>query len=519
MHGAVAALDQGTSSTRCLIFAPDGRVLGAAQREHRQIFPEPGWVEHDPEEIAANAEAVTAEALAAAGLKPAALAALGIANQRETTLLWDRVTGTPLHNALVWQDTRTDALVAAYAAQGGIDRFRAATGLPLASYFSAVKLRWLLDHVPGAAARAEAGELAFGTMDSWLAWRLTGQHVTDVTNASRTLLMNLRTLQWDPALLAAFGIPRAVLPRIVPSSGVIGTGRGVLAGVRLAGMLGDQQAALVGQGCFAPGEAKVTYGTGCFLLVHCGAAPVASRAGLIGTVAYRFGDAPAAYALEGSIAVTGALVQWLRDNLRLIGSSAEVEALAGSVPDNGGVYIVPAFSGLFAPWWRADARGVIAGLTRFATAGHIARAALEATAFQVMDVVAAMRRDGAAPVSLRVDGGMVANATLMQFQADMLDLKLDRAAGAEATAWGAAVAAGLAVGVWPGTEAVRGLARMDRRFAPAMAPERRAALAAAWHKAVERSFGWAEPISGGDLSYGTEMSNPAVTQRVHQGSA
>ena len=492
MPHALVALDQGTSSTRCLIFAPDGAMLGAAQREHRQIFPQPGWVEHDPLEIAANAEAVMTEALAAARLTARDIAAIGLANQRETIVVWDRATGAPVHNAIVWQDTRTDALVAAYARDGGPDRFRAATGLPLASYFSALKLRWLLDHVPDARARAEAGALAFGTIDTWLLWRLTGRHVTDVTNASRTQLMNLATLEWDDALLAAFGVPRAMLPEIVASSGVIAPARGALAGVPVAGVLGDQQAALVGQGCFAPGEAKVTYGTGCFLLVHAGKRPVASSAGLITTVAYRFGTAPAAYALEGSIAVTGALVQWLRDNLRLIGSSAAVETLAASVPDNGDVYIVPAFSGLFAPWWRTDARGVIAGLTRFATAGHIARAALEATAYQVMDVVEAMRRDGAAPRVLRVDGGMVANELLMAFQADMLDLPLDRAAGAEATAWGAAVAAGLAVGVWPGPEAVRGLARSDRRFAPAMGADRRAALARLWHKAVERSFGWAD---------------------------
>ena len=492
MPHALVALDQGTSSTRCLIFAPDGAMLGAAQREHRQIFPQPGWVEHDPLEIAANAEAVMTEALAAARLTARDIAAIGLANQRETIVVWDRATGAPVHNAIVWQDTRTDALVAAYARDGGPDRFRAATGLPLASYFSALKLRWLLDHVPDARARAEAGALAFGTIDTWLLWRLTGRHVTDVTNASRTQLMNLATLEWDDTLLAAFGVPRAMLPEIVASSGVIAPARGALAGVPVAGVLGDQQAALVGQGCFAPGEAKVTYGTGCFLLVHAGERPVASSAGLITTVAYRFGTAPAAYALEGSIAITGALVQWLRDNLRLIGSSAAVETLAASVPDNGDVYIVPAFSGLFAPWWRTDARGVIAGLTRFATAGHIARAALEATAYQVMDVVEAMRRDGAAPRVLRVDGGMVANELLMAFQADMLDLPLDRAAGAEATAWGAAVAAGLAVGVWPGTEAVRALVRVDRRFVPRMDKARREALAAAWHKAVERSFGWAD---------------------------
>ena len=492
MPHAVAALDQGTSSTRCLIFGPDGSVLGSAQRPHEQIFPAPGQVEHDPMEILANVERVLGAALTDAGLVARDIAALGIANQRETTVLWERATGRPLHNAIVWQDTRTDALVAQLARAGGADRFRATTGLPLASYFSAVKLRWLLDHLPGARARAEAGELAFGTIDSWLLWHLTGQHVTDVTNASRTQLMDLASLRWDPALLAAFAIPPPLLGRIVASSGVIGEARGALAGVPVGGILGDQQAALVGQGCLAPGQAKVTYGTGCFLLAHTGAAPVASAAGLLATVAYQFGTAPAAYALEGSIAVTGALVQWLRDNLRLIGTSAEVAALAASVADNGDVYFVPAFSGLYAPWWRADARGVIAGLTRFATAGHIARAALEATAYQVRDVVAAMRRDGAPPTALRVDGAMVDNDLLMQFQADMLDLPLLRGASAEATAFGAAAAAGLAVGVWPDPAALGALVRTTRRWEPAMDPARRAALTASWHKAVTRAFDWQE---------------------------
>lgn len=490
MPHAIAALDQGTTSTRCLIFDPDGRVLATAQRPHRQIFPQPGWVEHDPLEILRNSDAVIAEALAAARLDARDITALGLANQRETTVLWDRATGLPLHNGIVWQDTRTDPLVAAFARDGGPDRFRAATGLPLASYFSALKLRWLLDHLPDARARAEAGALAFGTIDTWLLWHLTGRHLTDVTNASRTQLMNLATLDWDPDLLAAFGIPAALLPEIVPSSAVVAEARGKLAGVPVAGILGDQQAALLGQGCFAPGEAKVTYGTGCFLLAHTGARPVASSAGLVATVAYQLGDAPACYALEGSIAVTGALVQWLRDNLRLIGSSAEVEALAASVPDNGDVYIVPAFSGLYAPWWRPDARGVIAGLTRFATAGHIARAVLEATAFQVMDVVEAMRRDDVPLGALRVDGGMVANGMLMQFQADMLGVPLARTATAEVTALGAAGAAGLAVGVWPDPAALRVLAVPTRRWEPTMPSARRHALAASWHKAVTRAFDW-----------------------------
>jgi glycerol kinase len=491
MPHAIAALDQGTTSTRCLILDRAGRVLGAAQREHRQIFPRPGWVEHDPREIIANAGVVIAGALAAAGLGPRDIAALGIANQRETTLLWDRRSGEPLADAIVWQDTRTDPLVAAFAGDGGIDRFRAATGLPLASYFSALKLRWLLDHIPDARARAEAGALAFGTIDSWLLWHLGGRHCIDVTNASRTQLLNLATLDWDPALLDAFAIPRPLLPEVVASSGMLAEARGPLAGVPIAGILGDQQAALVGQGCLAPGEAKATYGTGCFLLANTGTTPVASSAGLVTTVAYRFGTEPAAYALEGSVAVTGALVQWLRDNLRLIGSSAEVEALAATVADNGDVYIVPAFSGLYAPWWRPDARGVIAGLTRFATAGHIARAVLEATAYQVMDVAAAMARDLGAPLrALRVDGGMVANAALMQFQADMLDIPLERAANAEATALGAAFAAGRAVGFWTSPEELR--PAVAQRWTPAMDAARRDTLAASWHKAVRRSFGWQE---------------------------
>ncbi len=407
-------------------------------------------------------------------------------------MLWERETGRPVHNAVVWQDTRTDALVADYAAAAGQDRFRARTGLPLASYFSALKLRWLLDTLPEARRRAEAGELLFGTVDSFLAWHLTGLHVTDVTNASRTMLMDLRALAWDDALLAAFGIPRAVLPRIVPSSAVIGAARGALEGVPFAAMLGDQHAALLGQTCFAPGEAKNTYGTGCFLLMNTGTEPVPSRCGLVTTVAYKLGDAPAAYALEGSIAVTGALVQWLRDNLGLIGASAEVETLAASVPDNGGVYVVPAFSGLYAPYWRADARGVIAGLTRFATSAHIARAALEAAAYQTRDVLAAMREDsGIALTALRVDGGMVVNALLMQFQADILDVPVIRPRTIETTALGAAYAAGLAVGYWQGTEDLRRNWGEDRRWLPAMPQSRRAELCRSWEKAVTRSFDWA----------------------------
>jgi len=487
----IGALDQGTTSTRFAVFDRGGAIVASAQREHRQIYPRPGWVEHDPAEIWEVAQAVIVEALADGGLAPRDLAALGVANQRETTLLWERATGRPVHNALVWQDTRTDGLAAELARDGGADRFRDATGLPLASYFSALKLRWLLDSVPGARTRAEAGDLLFGTVDTWLLWNLAGLHVTDVTNASRTQLMNLRSLAWDEALLGAFGVPRAALPSIVPSSGVLGAARGLLAGVPVAGVLGDQQAALFGQACFDPGEAKGTYGTGCFLLVNTGEAPVASRHGLLTTLAYqRAGEAPR-YALEGSIAVTGALVQWLRDNLGLIRASAEVEALARSVPDNGGVYFVPAFSGLYAPHWRADARGIIAGLTGYARAPHIARAALEATAFQVMDVVRAMEEDtGAALRALRADGGMTTNGLLMQFQADMLGVSVVRPRVIETTALGAAYAAGLAVGYWRGLDEVREHWDTARTWTPSMDAAQREALTRSWRRAVTRSFGW-----------------------------
>ncbi len=488
----VGAIDQGTTSTRFIVFDHAGAIVASAQREHRQIYPRPGWVEHDPAEIWEATQAVAIEALAAGGLEPRHLAALGITNQRETTLLWERATGRAVHNALVWQDTRTDRLVAEMARDGGPDRFRAATGLPLASYFSALKLRWLLDEVPGARARAEAGDLIFGTVDTWLLWNLAGLHATDATNASRTQLMNLRTLAWDDALLKAFDIPRAVLPAIAPSSGVLSEARGVLAGVPIAGVLGDQQAALFGQTCFDPGEAKNTYGTGCFLLMNTGETPVASKHGLITTVAcQRTGHKPA-YALEGSIAITGALVQWLRDNLAIIRTSADIEALASSVPDNGDVYFVPAFSGLYAPHWRADARGIIAGLTRYAGAGHIARAALEATAYQVMDVARAMHADcGIAPSALRVDGGMTVNELLMQFQADMLDVPLLRPRVIETTALGAAYAAGLAVGYWQGIDDVRANWAVDCTWRPAMDAARRTALAGSWHKAIGRSLEWA----------------------------
>lgn len=503
MSRYVAAIDQGTTSTRFIVFDAAGRIVAAAQKEHEQIYPRPGWVEHAPAEILRNTEEVVAAALRDARLEVADLAAVGITNQRETTVLWERRSGRPVHNALVWQDTRVDALVAYYAAryteQGGKDRFRAITGLPLASYFSALKLRWLLDHVPDARARAEAGELLFGTMDTWLLWNLTGGprgglHLTDVTNASRTLLMRLDTLQWDEELLRIFRIPDAVLPRIVSSSEVYAAAtRGALQGVAIAGILGDQQAALVGQACFEPGAAKNTYGTGCFLLMNTGTQPIASTAGLVTTVAYRFGNQPAHYALEGSIAIAGALVQWLRDNLGLIDASADIEALAAAVEDNGDVYIVPAFSGLYAPYWKEHARGVITGLTRYANRAHIARAALEATAYQTRDVLTAMEQDAGIRLGeLRVDGGMVVNELLMQFQADILDAHVVRPAVAETTALGAACAAGLAVGYWKDPSELQRNWSVGRRWSPQMAGERRTKLYAAWQKAVSRSFGWVD---------------------------
>ncbi|HTW37627.1 MAG TPA: glycerol kinase GlpK [Steroidobacteraceae bacterium] len=493
----VGAIDQGTTSTRFILFGRRGEIVASAQKEHRQIFPRPGWVEHDALEIWENTREVIGSALERAGLAPSDLAAVGITNQRETSVLWDRHTGRPLHNALVWQDTRVGELVAAYAREGGQDRFRARTGLPLATYFSALKLKWLLTEVPGARAMAEAGDALFGTIDSWLVWNLTGGasrgvHVTDVTNASRTQLMNLATLGWDPQLLAAFEIPRACLPRIVSSSEVYGEATApALVGARIAGILGDQQAALVGQTCFKPGEAKNTYGTGCFLLLNTGEQAVASTSGLVTTVAYRLGNDKPAYALEGSIAVAGALVQWLRDGLGLIRTSAEVEQLARQVDDNGDVYFVPAFSGLYAPYWKASARGVIAGLTGYANRSHLARAVLEATAYQTRDVLAAMERDcGTALTELRVDGGMVANELLMQFQSDILDVPVVRPRVTETTALGAAYAAGLAVEYWKGRDDLVRNWEVERRWEPAMEAEPRARLYRSWQKAVARSLDW-----------------------------
>jgi glycerol kinase len=488
----IAAIDQGTTSSRCMVFAEDGRVVAVDQREHRQYFPRPGWVEHDPLEIWQNVQAVVAGALARAGIGPRDLAAIGITNQRETTVLWDRRTGQPVHPAIVWQDTRTDELVAALAADGGIDRFRAATGLPLATYFSGPKIAWLLDTDPALRARAEAGEVLFGTIDTWLIWNLTGRHVTDVTNASRTLLMNLATVDWDDELCAALRVPRAMLPEIAPSSMVYGTARGELTGVPVAAALGDQQAALFGQVCFDRGDAKCTYGTGAFLLQNTGAVPTPSRAGLITTVAYQLAGQAPAYALEGSIAVAGSLVQWLRDNLGLITKASDMDSLAGSVPDSGGAVIVPAFSGLFAPHWRADARGIIAGLTAYVTKAHLARAALEAVAWQVREVADAMAADAGLPLPhLKIDGGMTVSPILPQVQADALGVPVVRPEINETTCLGAAYAAGLAVGYWPDLDALRAQWRAAASWQPAVSEADREAGYARWRKAVERTLNWA----------------------------
>jgi glycerol kinase len=494
----IAAIDQGTTSTRCIIFDRGGRIVSSDQREHEQIYPRPGWVEHDPLQIRQRAEQVVEGALQNAQLTPRDLAAAGITNQRETTVVWERATGRALCNAIVWQDTRTDGICTELARDGGQDRFRPQTGLPLATYFSGPKIRWILENVPAARALADNGDALFGTIDTWLIWWLTGGpnsgiHVTDVTNASRTLLMNLRTLDWDDELLAAMQIPRRMLPRIRSSSEIYGTGTGVLEGVPIAGNLGDQQAALVGQTCFSPGEAKNTYGTGCFLLLNTGEQIVQSNSGLLSTVAYRFGSHNPVYALEGSIAVTGALVQWLRDNLGIIRTSAEIEDVARTVPDNGGVYIVPAFSGLFAPHWKSSARGIVAGLTRFANKAHLARAALEATPFQTREVVEAMEKDSGVPLrSLKVDGGMVVNDLLMQFQADMLDVPVVRPTVSETTALGAAFAAGLATGYWSGLDELRDTWQGERIWTPAMNPADRQRLYRQWQRAVERTFDWVE---------------------------
>ena len=486
----IGSLDQGTTSTRFIVFDREGRVVARDQREHEQIFPAPGWVEHDPVEIWSMTTSVIQGALDKAGVSRDDLAAVGMTNQRETTVVWDAATGEPVTNAIVWQDTRTADLCKALESEGGRDRFRDRTGLPIATYFSGPKARWALDNFD-LHGRAENGEVLFGTVDSWLAWNLTGEHVTDTTNASRSLLMDLETLSWDDDLCADLGVPPAMLPRIVDSVGEVAVCRGPLDGVPLTAILGDQQAALFGQVCFEPGETKNTYGTGNFMLMNTGTSPVGSTAGLITTVAYTgTGNGPV-YALEGSVAVTGSLVQWLRDNLGIISEESEVEALALSVEDNGDVYFVPAFSGLFAPHWRPDARGVITGLTRFSNKGHIARAALESTAFQTRDVLEAMVSDSGVDVAeMRVDGGMTANSLLMQFQADLLGVEVVRPEITETTALGAAYAAGLAAGFWDSTDQLRALWSEDRRWKSTMDAEQRDRLVARWKKAIGRSLDW-----------------------------
>lgn len=494
----VAAIDQGTTSSRCIVFDHGGAIVAVDQREHRQIFPKPGWVEHDATEIWSKVQAVVAGAIAKAGLRAEQISALGITNQRETTVLWDRATGKPVHNAIVWQDTRTAGLCHDLAGRDGQDRFRDRTGLPLASYFSGPKAAWLLDNVPGLRVRAERGEIAFGTIDSWLIWNLTGgvdggRHVTDVTNAGRTMLMNLETLQWDPSILSAMNVPEAVLPEIRSCAEVYGTAVGPLAGVPVASALGDQQAAVFGQACYDVGTAKNTYGTGSFLLLNTGGRPVPSKSGLLTTMGYKIGGEAPVYCLEGSIAITGALVQWLRDQLGIIRTADEIETLAASVDDNGGAYIVPAFSGLFAPYWRSDARGVVTGLTRYVTKAHLARAVLEATSWQTREVVDAMFQDsGVRITTLKVDGGMTRNHLLMQHQADVLGVPVIRPRVSETTCLGAAYAAGLATGVWNDLDELKAHWRQDAEWTPAMEASVRDREYRNWRRAVEKSFGWLE---------------------------
>jgi len=493
-----AALDQGTTSTRCMIFNHGGEVVSVAQKEHEQIYPKPGWVEHDPKEIWARTQEVMDEALDAAGASADDISGLGITNQRETTVVWDKNTGEPVMNAIVWQDTRTDKLVDELSRDGGQNRFQEQVGLPLATYFSGPKVRWILDNVDGAQERADAGDLIFGNMDTWCLWNLTGgtdggQHITDPTNASRTMLMDLKSLAWDDKIAGTIGVPTSMLPEIKSSSEVYGEVRsgGKFDGVKIAGDLGDQQAATFGQACFDPGEAKNTYGTGNFLLLNTGTEAVTSKNGLLTTVGYKIGDQDAIYCLEGAIAITGALVQWLRDNLKLIKAAPEVEDLARSVDDNGGCYFVPAFSGLFAPYWKSNARGVVAGLTRFVTAGHIARATLEATAYQSREVVEAMNQDsGVALESLKVDGGMVGNDLLMQFQADLLGVPVIRPKVPETTSLGAAYAAGFATGLWSTEGELRENWVEDKRWEPQMDASKRDEYYKYWKRAVTKSFDW-----------------------------
>jgi glycerol kinase len=497
----VAAIDQGTTSTRCMIFSHDGRVVSVDQKEHEQIFPRAGWVEHNPEEVWRNTREVAAGAVAKADLHVSDIAAVGITNQRETAVVWEKATGKPVYNAIVWQDTRTDKIVNELGALGGgQERYRPKTGLPLATYFSGPKVRWILDNVDGARQKAENGELLFGNMDTWVLWNMTGGpdggvHVTDPTNASRTMLMDLDTLQWDAEIAGEMGIPLSMLPEIRSSSEVYGNVRekGALAGVPIAGILGDQQAATFGQACLSPGEAKNTYGTGNFVLLNTGTEKVMSENGLLTTVCYKIGSNDTVYALEGSIAVTGSLVQWIRDNLGMITTASEIEDHARTVEDNGGCYFVPAFSGLFAPYWRSDARGAIVGLTRFVNKGHLARAVLEATAFQSREVIDAMNADSGVPLTaLKVDGGMVANELLMQFQADILNVPVIRPVVAETTALGAAYAAGLAVGFWSGEDDIRNNWAQDKQWDPAMDEGKRESLFREWKKAVTKTFDWVE---------------------------
>ncbi|MCK9246434.1 MAG: glycerol kinase GlpK [Anaerolineaceae bacterium] len=495
----VAAIDQGTTSTRFMVFDHSGKVVGYDQKEHEQIYPKPGWVEHDPMEIMQATNDVIAGALTKLNIDVKEIAAVGVTNQRETAVVWEKATGKPVYNAIVWQDTRTDLICNELAKDGGQDRFREKVGLPLATYFSGMKAKWILDNDPALKEKAEKGEILFGNIDTWVIWNLTGGprggvHVTDVSNASRTFMMNLETLDWDPEMLEVLGIPRAMLPDIKASSQVYGYVKGgPLDGIPVAGDLGDQQAALFGQTCYSPGEAKNTYGTGCFMLLNTGTSPVQSKNGLLTTLGYKIGNEPAVYALEGSIAITGALVQWLRDNLKMIEKSSDIELLANSVADSGGIYFVPAFSGLFAPYWRSDARGAIVGLTRYITSGHLARAVLEATAYQTAEVLEAMNKDsGVDLTALKVDGGMVFNETLMQFQSDILGVPVIRPTVAETTALGAAYAAGLAVGFWEKVEDLRANWGKDKQWEPKMDEETRAKLYKGWKKAVTRTFDWVE---------------------------
>jgi glycerol kinase len=496
MAAYVGAIDSGTTSTRFMLFDAAGAVVAFNQREHAQIFPQSGWVEHDPLEIWQRTQQVVSTTLVAAGVTALDLAAVGVTNQRETAIVWNRHTGQPVYNAIVWQDTRTDRICRQLEQEGHAPLFQRKTGLPLATYFSGPKIRWILDNVPGAHAAAEAGDLLFGTVDAWLIWQLTGRHVTDPTNASRTMLMNLETLDWDNSLLEIMGVPRAMLPEIRPSSdpAVYGLTRsdGPFGGaVPVCGDLGDQQAATVGQVCFTPGQAKNTYGTGCFMLLNTGTEIVHSKNGLLTTVGYQFGDARPIYALEGSIAMAGATIQWLRDNLQIISSAAETEALAASVEDSGGCYFVPAFSGLFAPYWRADARGVIVGLTRYVNRAHLVRAALESICYQTREVLDAMNADSGVPLQqLKVDGGATVNSFLMQLQADILGVEVARPRVAETTSLGAAYAAGLATGFWRDLDALTANWQMERTWQPRLNDAGRATGYAQWKKAVERTFGW-----------------------------